>query len=88
MILWWRWRNTEMGEEGNKTTGGEVGAGPISKIPNNKRQSLVPEWSMSEVRTPTHHNSDKPHGLVTSNNNNNMPHLYHFLGGTTTSPQC
>ena len=41
---------------------------------NKKRRILGPEWSMSEVGTPTPHNSDKPHGLVDSiNNNNNKP---------------
>ena len=38
---------------------------------NNKRRSLGPEWSMSEVGTPPPHNSDEPHGLVASTNNNN-----------------
>ena len=38
---------------------------------NNKQQILGSEWSMSKVGTPPHHNSDKPHGLVDSINNNN-----------------
>ena len=51
--------------------GGEGGADPISKLRKNKRPSLGPEWSMSEVGTPPPHNSNKPHRLVASNNNNN-----------------
>ena len=39
---------------------------------NNKQQLLGTEWSMSEVGTPPPHNSDKPHGLVDSINNNNI----------------
>ena len=39
---------------------------------NNKQRSLGLKWSMSEVGTPPPHNSDKPHGLVTSINNNNQ----------------
>ena len=50
---------------------GEGGAGPI-RLRNNKRRSLGPEWSMSEVGTPPPHNSDKTHGLGASINNNNM----------------
>ena len=45
---------------------GEGGAGPI-RLRNNKRRSLGPEWSMSEVGTPPSHNWDKPHVLVASN---------------------
>ena len=37
---------------------------------NNKRKILGMEWSMSEVGTPPPHNSDKPHGMVESINNN------------------
>ena len=43
------------GETGYCMTGGEGGAVPIS-VCNNKRQSLGPEWSMSEVGTPQPHN--------------------------------
>ena len=50
--------------------GGEVGSGPISKLRNNKRRILGPEWLMFKVGTPPPHNLDKPHGLVASNNNN------------------
>ena len=35
---------------------------------NNKRRILGPEWSMSEVGTPSPHNLDKPHRLVDSIN--------------------
>ena len=49
--------------------GGEGRTGPI-RVHNNKRRSLGPEWSMSEVGTPPPHNLDKPHGLVASINNN------------------
>ena len=62
-------------EEGHTKTGVAFGAGPIRKLRNNKRQSLGLEWSVSEVGTPPPHNSDKPHGLVASNNNN----IYQFL---------
>ena len=55
---------------------GEGGAGPIS-VRNNKRRSLGPEWSISKVGTPPPHNSDKPHGLVASINNN-MPVIGRF----------
>ena len=75
MILWWRWQRQvkdDGGEEGNRTAGGEGGAGIISKLRNNKQCSLGPEWSMSEVRTPPPHNLDKPHVLVASNNINNL----------------
>ena len=65
-------------EEGHRTAGGEDGAGPISKPRNNKLRSLGPEWSMSKVGTPLHHNSDKPHVLVASNNNNNNNNIYHY----------
>ena len=36
------------------------------KLRNNKRRSLGPEWSLSEVGTPTPHDLDIPHGLVAS----------------------
>ena len=49
-------------------TGGEGGSGLIS-VCNNKRRSLAPEWSMSEVGTLPPYNSDKPHGLLASINN-------------------
>ena len=56
--------------------GMEGGAGPISAS-NNKRRSLGPECSMSEVGTPPPHNLDKSHGLVASiNNNNNIPIIF------------
>ena len=57
------------GEERYQTAGEECGAVPISNLRNNKRQSLGPEWSISGVRTPLPHNSDKTHGLVASINN-------------------
>ena len=47
------------------------GWGGLISVRNNKRQILGPEWSMSEVGTPPPHNSEKPHGLVESINNNN-----------------
>ena len=57
--------------------GGEGGAGPISKLHNNKQRGLGLVWSMYEVGTPPPHNLDKPHGLVASiNNNNNIPILF------------
>ena len=59
----------ERGEEGPRAEGGAGGAVPISKLRNNTRQSLGMQWSMSEVGTPPLHNSNKPHGLVASNNN-------------------
>ena len=49
------------GEAGHQTVGGEVRAGPIIKLRKNRRRSLGPEWSMSEVGTPPPHNSEKPH---------------------------
>ena len=58
------------GDEGHRKAEGEVGAGPTSKLRNNRRQSLSLEWSMSLVGTPPSHSLDKPHGLVSSNNNN------------------
>ena len=39
-------------------------------VRNNNRRILGLEWSMSEVGTPSPHNSDKAHGLVSSTNNN------------------
>ena len=56
-----------------RAEGGEGGVVSISKLRNNKQQSLGPEWSMSEVGTPPPHNLDKHHGLVESINNNNIP---------------
>ena len=38
---------------------------------NNKQRSLVAEWEMSEVGIPPPHNSDNPHALMASINNNN-----------------
>ena len=67
-------QKTTEGEAGNPTAGREVGAGPISKLRNNKRRSLGPEWSMSEVGTMPPQNLDKPHRLVASINNNNNIH--------------
>ena len=52
--------------------------GPISKLRRKKRQSLVSEWSMSEVGIPPPHNSEKPHGLGASINNNNIHILVAF----------
>ena len=59
-----------MGGTGNQMVGGEGGAGPISKLHNNKQRGLGLVWSMYEVGTPPPHNLDKPHGLVASINNN------------------
>ena len=70
-----------VGEEGNRTAGGEGGEVPISKLRNNKLQSLGPKWSMSEVGTPPLHNLDKPHVLVASNNNNNNKRNKGHMGG-------
>ena len=47
------------------------GLGGFIGVRNNKRQILVMEWSMSKVGTPPPHNSDKPHILMDSINNNN-----------------
>ena len=41
--------------------------GLINKLHNNKRQSLGPERSLSDVGTLPHHDSDIPNRLVTSN---------------------
>ena len=58
---------------GDRTlTGRRRGRGGLISVHNNKRRILGPEWSMSEVGTPPPHNSDKPHGLVDSINNNNI----------------
>ena len=45
----------------------EGDAGSISKLCNNKKRSLVLEWSMYEVGTSPPHDLEKPHGLVASN---------------------
>ena len=37
------------------------------------------ECSMYEVGTPPPHNLDKPHGLVASNNNNNLENVLGFI---------
>ena len=66
------------GEELNWTLGGEVGAGPISKLCNNKQQSLGPEWIISKVVTPPPHNFYKPHVLVASNNYYNYSMTKYF----------
>ena len=66
-------QKTTAGGEGHQTSGGEGGAGTISKLRNNKQRSLGPEWSMSKVGNPPPHQLDKPHGLVASINNNNKP---------------
>ena len=63
------------GGAGHRTSGGEGGTVSIINLHNNKRQSLGPERSMSEVVTPPHHNLDKPHVLVASINNNNNINL-------------
>ena len=47
--------------------------GFIFNLRNNKRQSLGPEWSLSEAGTSPPHDSDTPHGLVNSNT-----HIYTF----------
>ena len=52
--------------EGHRTAGEEGGVGSISKLCNNKRWSLGPEWSMSEVGTSPPHDLDIPHGPVAS----------------------
>ena len=53
------------------------GQGGLISVGNNKQQILDPEWSMFKVGTPPPNNSDKPHGLVDSinNNSNNNPLL-------------
>ena len=51
--------------------GGEGGMVSTS-VRNNKRWSIGPEWPMSKVGTTPPHNSEKPHGLVASINNNNI----------------
>ena len=51
-------------------SGGGGGSGSIS-VCNNKLYSIGPEWSKYEVGTPPSHNSDKPHIVVASINNNN-----------------
>ena len=53
-------------------TGEEKGGAEGYIKSNNKQWILGLEWSMSEVGTPPPHNSDKPHGLVDSINNNNI----------------
>ena len=62
-------RHKTDGEAGNQMAQRYCGAGPISLF-NNKQQNLGLVWSMSGVGTPPPHNSDKPHGLVASINNN------------------
>ena len=62
-------QKTTAGEAGNPTAGREGGAGPISKLRNNKRRSLGPEWPMFEVVISPLCSSNKPHGLVASINN-------------------
>ena len=47
------------------------GRGAILKS-NNKQQSLGVYWKISGVGIPPPHNSDKPHALVASINNNNI----------------
>ena len=71
------------GEEGHQTAGGEGGAGPISKLCNNKRQNLGSKWSMYKVGTTALNNLDKPYGLVDSKNNNNN---FKTQNRTNTSP--
>ena len=65
------------GAAGHWTEREEGGAGPISKLRNNKRQIRGTEWSMSKVGNPPPHNLYKIHGLVYSiknkNNKNNKP---------------
>ena len=48
-------RKNTAGEAWHCMAGGESWEGPIS-VHNNKRRSLGPEWSMSEVGTPPPHN--------------------------------
>ena len=43
---------------------------------NNKRRSLGPEWSMSEVGNPPPHNTEKPHRMVAITNNKNILDLF------------
>ena len=64
-------------DEGDRISDGRRrGQGGLISVRNNKRQILGTEWSISEVGTPPPHNSDKPHGLVDSiNNNNQLPFL-------------
>ena len=61
-------RKMTAGEARIRTTGGESGAGPISKLHNNKRHIQGTDWSISEVGTPPPYNYDKPHELVASIN--------------------
>ena len=42
--FFWQQQKTIEGEKGHRTEVGEVGAGPISKLRNNKRRSLGLEW--------------------------------------------
>ena len=65
-------RNQEGEEDGGDRTSDDKrrGSGGLISVRNNKRRILGPEWSMSEVGTPSTHNSNKPHGLVDSINNN------------------
>ena len=65
---------------GNGTSDGRRrGWGGLISVHNNKRRILGPEWSMSEVGTPTPHNRDKPHGLVGSINNNSISHNKKYM---------
>ena len=62
-----RGRTEEYGwGDGHRMVVGEVSI----NLWNNKRQNLGPEWSMSEVGTLPPHNSEKPHRMVASINNN------------------
>ena len=49
-------RKTTAGGLGHRTAGGEGGAGTISKLRNNKRRGLGPEWSIYEIGNPPPHN--------------------------------
>ena len=48
------------------TSGREGVACSISKLCNNKKRILGPEWSMSKVGASQHHNLNKPHRIVVS----------------------
>ena len=71
---------------GHQTAGRVGGPGPISKLHNNKLQSLGTEWSMSNVVMPPPNNSDKPHGLVASDNNNKNVRVGWCFGVTFEEP--
>ena len=68
--------------DGYLTAGREGGEVSISKLCNNKRWSLGPEWSMSDVVTSPPHNLDKPRGPVASNTHTHT-HRYYLKAPST-----